>query len=342
MIHISCLPKAGLENPYQLLMMEGLNSSTHLDVKHGIDDKFLGILRTAMRDKPDYIHFDWIQQYYYRRKHWMTTLLYPLFVIQIWLVVHVLGVKLVWTLHNIMPHDSPDDGVYLKARRYFAKKVDWIRVFSPTTVTDAASILSISEDKFIIVPEGSYVSYYPNTTNRESARNKFSISTDSKVVLFFGSIRPYKGIEDLIIAFKNINVGHLIIAGNCTNKSYANSLLDLIGESKSITFHSRGVSLTDIQFYMSCANVVVLPFKKIENSGSAILAMGFSKPIVAPFKGVLPYRLKKQQHLLFKDDLESKLSSVLQMSIEDLDKIGITNFQEVQKFKWVDYEESFK
>jgi hypothetical protein len=60
---VSCLPVAGKENPYQYLMMKGLNESPNLEVKSGIDDKFFGIIRTAVFQKPDYIHFDWETSY---------------------------------------------------------------------------------------------------------------------------------------------------------------------------------------------------------------------------------------------------------------------------------------
>ena len=69
---IACLPVAGNDNPYQKLMIEGLNQSGQLHTFNGVHDKFWGILRTALKHKPDYIHFDWITSYYYRRYTWFT------------------------------------------------------------------------------------------------------------------------------------------------------------------------------------------------------------------------------------------------------------------------------
>ena len=337
LLNISCLPVAGIENPYQLLMMKGLESSSQLHVKHGVEDKFLGILRTAIRDRPDYIHFDWVHQYYYRRTKWMTYLFYPLFIFQVWIVTRFFNAQLVWTLHNIMPHDSPKSGPYLAARRYFAKKAAWIRVFSPSTVTKASKILEVGVEKFKIIPEGSYVGYYPDTIGKKQARSYFELREDDMVFLFFGSLRPYKGVEDLITHFKKMTDAHLIIAGNCKDEKYRSELLSLIGAEENVTFHPNGVSADEIQNYMSVADCVVLPFKKIENSGSAILAMGFGKPVIAPNKGVIPYRLNIQKELLFNDDLAAALQVAKKLGQSELEKLGRKNLLELEKYKWSDY-----
>ena len=94
-IKIACLPVAGIGNPYQYLMIKGLNSESNLQAVSGINDRFFGILRTAIQLKPDYIHFDWITSFYYRRSIWMTSLSIPLFMIQLLIVKYVFNVKLV-------------------------------------------------------------------------------------------------------------------------------------------------------------------------------------------------------------------------------------------------------
>ena len=341
MKHISCLPVAGEENPYQKLMMNGLKEAKNLEVKHGSKNKIFGILLTAIFQRPDYIHFDWIHQYYYRGSKWMTYLNFPIFILQVWVVRNILRTKLVWTLHNIMPHDSPTNGPYLWSRIFFANQVEWIRVFDKGTVDRASTMFKLPRSMFKIIPEGSYVGYYPNDLSRAESRGKLSISTEEKVYLFFGSIRPYKGIEELINAFHSLDKGELIIAGNCKSKAYLNELVELINKNPRIIFKPASIDVEDVQIYMNSADIVVLPFKKIENSGSVILAMGFKKPVIAPNIGILPTRLKAQLELLYDDDLTSKIKRVSMLSEKELSDIGSQNYQNLLLNKWNDLAQEF-
>ena len=342
-IKISCLPVGGIENPYQFLMMEGLRLDNKLIVLHGIEGKFGAILRTAIIQKPDYIHFDWIHQYYLRRKKWMTWLMMPFYFIEIVLVRRFFKVKLVWTLHNIMPHDQPMSGPYIWSRRFFAKQCDWIRVFSESTIDHASRILKIDKNKLKVVPEGSYVGYYPNKVSREEARERFGIPSNKQVFLFFGSIKPYKGIESLINIYKQLgrNRGILLIAGKALNKAYLDELTSLIGQDNQIIVNGDRVPVDVVQYYMNAADIVVLPFKKIENSGSVILSMGFSKAVIAPFEGVLPMRLSAQNELLYKEHLSEVFENMGNYNLVNIEEIGRENFINLTKYKWEDFSENF-
>ena len=129
-IRVSCLPVAGIDNPYQYLMMKGLNEDDHIQAISGLDNRFFGIFLTAIRQRPTYIHFDWLHSYYYRRTLWMSILNMPLFVIQILFVKWIFRTKLVWTLHNIEPHDVKYKWLHQFNRRFFANNVEWIRLFA--------------------------------------------------------------------------------------------------------------------------------------------------------------------------------------------------------------------
>ncbi len=132
-IRISCLPVAGIENPYQYLM-KGLRADSRLKVQNGIHDRFFGILRTAAIQRPDYIHFDWETAYYYRRQLWMTIINIPFFLLQVYIARYIFGCKLVWTPHNIIPHDSKYLKIHRFCRRFFARKMNWIRLFSKVSI----------------------------------------------------------------------------------------------------------------------------------------------------------------------------------------------------------------
>tara|TARA_B110000211_G_C14022321_1_gene528258 strand:+ start:179 stop:1210 length:1032 start_codon:yes stop_codon:yes gene_type:complete len=339
-IKIACLPVAGIGNPYQHLMIKGLNIDERINAVSGIDDRFFGILRTAISQKQDYIHFDWITSYYYRRSLWMTFLSIPLFMIQLLIVKYVFNIKLVWTLHNIQPHDLKHQKIHTFCRHFFAKQSSWIRIFSEDSIGRAKQALKV-KDKFVVCPEGSYVDYYKNTISINDAKQKFNITKNDFVYLYLGFIKPYKGIENLIENFNKLQIENkkLIIAGNVLNKNYFNKIFT---ENKNIQFVNRFIENDELQYFYKAADVVVLPFNKVENSGSVILAMGFKKIIVAPKMGVLLKRLINQNDFLYK---EGELFQKMELAFENKNTLiekGEQNFEELKKYSWNDFKNYYK
>lgn len=343
-ISIACLPVAGIENPYQNLMIEGLNHIKYFKAFNGINDRFFGILKTVNTFMPDYIHFDWIQSYYVRRKHWMTLILLPVFMIQVLYVKIFTRTKIVWTLHNIYPHNVSNLKFHKTIRKWFAKQCKWIRVFSEETVVKASEEFGIEIGKFKVIPEGDYISIYPNRILESESRNKLGLRNDSIVILSLGYIKPYKGLENLLLAFskvKNTNI-EMVIAGRSMDKEYTDRLKKTIKDSNSRQIHliDAFIPVEELQIYYNAADVVVLPFKKVENSGSAIMAMGFKKPIVAPKMGVLKKRLSQQDVLLY-DDLENGLNKALQFDKAELRNFGEENYKALHKYTWEDFSKAF-
>ncbi len=340
-IIISCLPVAGIENPYQYLMMKGLQADSRLKVRNGIHDRFWGILRTAAIQRPDYIHFDWETSYYYRRQLWMTIINIPFFMLQVYLASYIFGCKLVWTPHNIIPHDSKYWKIHRFCRRFFARQMKWIRLFSEISIPNAVQEFQCSSDKFKIIPEGSYIGYYPNSILPKEARSLLNISENKKVILHLGLIKPYKGITTLIESFLRSLEDNLvlIIAGRVMDVSYLESIKKFINEN--IILKDHFIKEEELQVYFNAADVVVLPFEKIENSGTVILAMGFKKPVIAPKMGLLMERLKNQTELLYEKSLEQSFEVLKQLSKEKLEQIGENNFQSLSNYKWSDFAKAF-
>jgi beta-1,4-mannosyltransferase len=339
---ISCLPNAGIENPYQFLMIKGLNKSNNIEAIAGIDNKFYGLLMTVIKQKPDFLHLDWIASYYYRKNSILTLMSLPIFVFQILFIKNFTKTKIVWTLHNVLPHDLPMRSIHLFCQRFLSKNSYFIRVFAESTVDKVVQMLGIDRGKIKVVPEGSYVEYYKNGFSKFEARNKLNLSENSKVLLYIGLIKPYKGILELITIlqkeekFQKIK---LVIAGKSMDAQYFKSIQNEI-KSKLIILHEGFVNENELQVYFNAADAVILPFKNIENSGSAIMAMGFKKPIIAPRKGVLISRLENQPELLF-ENLEEGLLAFEKMSQNDLARLGELNFENLKKYNWEDFASCF-
>jgi glycosyltransferase involved in cell wall biosynthesis len=334
---ICCLPVAGGENPYQRLMMTGLRSDERLEVRHGVDGKLFAALRSVMRHGPDVIHYDWIHRYFLRRHRLLTWIHAPVFVLELMIVRYVFGCRLVWTMHNLLTHDQGGGRTERWVRRRFAGLCEWVRVFDETTVERARLLLDIPEHAFRVLPEGSYVGCYRNDVDRASARQALGLEPGTFVLLFLGQIRPYKGIEELLASFRATarRDWRLVIAGMPLDEAYCRNLRAEAAEIDGARLVMEYIPDENLQVFFQAADVVVLPFKKVENSGSAILAMGFGKPVVAPRLGVLSSRLAQQDDLLYEPGtLTHALGNLKSLSAGDLQEIGARNLAALDAYSW--------
>ena len=343
-ISVACLPVAGKKNPYQKLMMKGLNNSNNIEAFNGVNNRFYGIFLTWLKFKPNYIHFDWIHSYYVRKNLFLTILFLPNFFFQVIFIKIFTRTKMVWTLHNIFPHNLKFKIIHKIIRIFFAKSCDWIRVFSQKTIKHATKLFFIESNKFKHVPEGDYKKVYPNNTSKLNSRKIIKIDKHCRLYLFIGFIRPYKGLDELIDSFDKLNLTNskLLIVGFVRDINYYKKLLRKLKNinNENIIIENKFIPVSDMQYYMNSADIIILPFNKIENSGSIILAMGFAKPILAPNIGVISQRLKYQQRLLY-DNLDFGLLNSSRYSKKELQRIGKKNLESLKSYKWENFQKEF-
>ena len=319
-------------------MIGGLNHRPQVCAFNGIQDRFWGIARTLIKYRPSFLHFDWITSYYYRRWSWLTYVSVVGFCGQI-ILARLMGVKVVWTLHNLQPHDQHGLTIHRYCQRFLARRCEWIRVFSPDTVARAAAELGVSESKFRIVPEGDYVKVYANHVSREEARRRLGLPGSAKGFLNIGLIKPYKGVLGLVQAFRKVHAAsaYLLIAGKVMDLEYGAKIRQYLPDHARLI--DQFIPDDELQIYFNAADVVVLPFQEIENSGSVIMAMGFAKPIIAPRMGVVEERLRQQAEWLY--DLVEELPAKLQYATEvprgSLEAMGNRNFEALAKYDWNDF-----
>ncbi|HEX7963198.1 MAG TPA: glycosyltransferase [Candidatus Saccharimonadales bacterium] len=201
-------------------------------------------------------------------------------------IIHLLGMRLVWTAHNVVGHEGRD-GYGIRITRTLSAMADRIIVHSPQT-TRQLSEAGADTSRTVVIPHGNYDGVYPTRLGRVAARKHFGVAPNARVILFFGLIRPYKGVEKLLEAFKQLKSGdHLLIAGECQPPDLARSLTAAATEYRNITFIHQSVPEEEVADYFAAADIVCMPFQTITTSGSAILAATFGKPLVAPRLGAI-------------------------------------------------------
>jgi len=238
----------------------------------------------------------------------------------LWLI-HALGYKLVWTAHNVLPHES--NVLSARTTRYTVRLADKIIVHSPQALKQFEAIGIHDTSKMVTIPHGNYDGVYPTTSTRNTSRKKFGIKSHEKVILFFGVIRPYKGVEELIDAYRHMpeGTGRLMIVGKCSDKTLHARIMAAQKERPDIFYVNQSVPVDAVATYFQAADVVCLPFQSITTSGSALLAATFGKPLVAPYQGSLR-DFPKTVGALYDPSKKNALQSALQSIVTDDSKIA--------------------
>jgi beta-1,4-mannosyltransferase len=111
-----------------------------------------------------------------------------------------------------------------------------------------------------------------------------TVAAPSCTLLFLGLLRPYKGLEELLPAFRSLPDpdATLLIAGRPRPSDYAARLASQVASDPRVRWHPYFVPDAEVQLWMNAADAVVLPYRQITTSGAAMLAWSFGKPVIAP------------------------------------------------------------
>jgi glycosyltransferase involved in cell wall biosynthesis len=169
--------------------------------------------------------------------------------------------------------------------------LDGYIALSDASAVQARTVFPALCSKFAaVIPHGDYRGTYPATVTKSDARKQLGLSDFEKVVLFFGGISPYKNVPHLIETFHIANVPNatLIVAGRPATAIDEQNVLVSAQQGSRVQLHLKRVPVEDVQIFFAAADLVALPFQEIMNSGSAILALAFDRPVLVPDRGSLP------------------------------------------------------
>jgi glycosyltransferase involved in cell wall biosynthesis len=191
---------------------------------------------------------------------------------------------------NIFPHEKrAGDKAFTK---YFLKPIDGFITMSEKVLADLHQFAKGKPAQF--VPHPLYDNFGEKISKRE-AREKLSINKDDKLLLFFGFIRKYKGLDILLNSMKLLKQNaatqniKLLIAGEFYEdaKNYSELLRD--PEIKdNLIIHTEFITDSMVKYYLCAADCVVQPYRSATQSGVTPLAYHFEIPMIVTNVGGLP------------------------------------------------------
>lgn len=197
------------------------------------------------------------------------------------------GIKLLWTAHNLLPHGARYIEVEKNLRKRMIDIVDGIHLLTENSRSVLRRAFYIEEDKTFVVRHSNYRSAYANFSSQNDARAEIGINQDSKVLLLFGALSEYKGIDFLIDNFDSISAQsaaplHLVFAGGPANDEVAKRIESYAAGRQNVTADLRKIPDDQVHFYFNAADVVLTPYVEGLNSGVQLLGLTFDKPVLAP------------------------------------------------------------
>ena len=196
------------------------------------------------------------------------------------------GVKVLAITDNVIPHETrPGDVAFAK---YFINACDGFVTMSKAVMGDLEKFTTTTHKKYLLHPL--YTSF-GEKLNKHDARITLGLPEDKQIVLFFGLIRKYKGLDMLLDAFNELKVNPnivLVIAGEFYEDKQP--YLDLIEKyqiQNQVILHGKFIANEDVKLYFSAADLVALPYKSATQSGVTQVSFHFEVPTLVTNVGGL-------------------------------------------------------
>lgn len=192
--------------------------------------------------------------------------------------------KVITVLDNVIPHEKRFfDRAFTK---YFLKQNHGFVVMSD----------AVKNDLLKFIPKAKYISHshplynhFGKKADAVEAKKKLNIPEGKKVILFFGFIRDYKGLDLLIDAMSKLNDEHVLVICGEVYGSFEkyNQQIQRLRIQNRISLHARYISDEEVPLYFSASDVCVLPYKSATQSGITSIAYHFDLPLIATDTGGL-------------------------------------------------------
>jgi glycosyltransferase involved in cell wall biosynthesis len=244
------------------------------------------LLRYAAATDAKVFHILWLNRFVYLDRTLLT------------LYYKALGKRLVFTSHNVNAgaRDGTDSPLNRLTLRFMYRRLDHIIVHTEKMKQQLQEEFGVGEENITVLPCGINHMVSKTEMTRAEARSRLGLGESEKAALFFGVITPYKGLEVLLRATAVLRSGRepvkLIIAGKVDRgfEAYGMELQALIEKHdlRGLLVERIGyIPDGDVEVYFKAADVLVLPYQYVYQSGVLFLAFHFGLPVIASDVGSL-------------------------------------------------------
>jgi D-inositol-3-phosphate glycosyltransferase len=266
--------QVGFKTNFPLIKLSPTKSAdvSKLDKLGKYSNYLIKLYKYIKKNKFDVVHFQFLRRI-------ETESIFFLF-------LRIVGIKLVYTVHDVFPLNKSKLNSLFNIVAY--KSANVLIVHSTKNKEMLLGSVSLNPEKIKVIPHGNFNDYLPEKPiTKNEAREYFELNNDEKVLLFFGFIKEYKGLDILLeavdMASKTIGNLTLIIAGAAQSEKLVeryNKKISELPKDIKVIYHSEFIPRDKVAIYFLASDVLVLPYKIISHSGVLHLAYSFGRAII--------------------------------------------------------------
>ena len=282
------------------------------------------VFKKVRQEKPDMVIFSWWVSFW-APQFWTISLLIKKFT----------TAKILFICHNVIEHESHPLNKALT--KLVLKRGDYFVVHSSEDLKNLKELIPSSKVEKTYHPSYSVFNY----KSIEKEGSKKLLNLEGKVLLFFGFVRPYKGlkyaIEAMPLILKKIDVTLLIVGEFWADKEKYLDLIKEFGLDERIRVIDKYVANEEVGLYFSSADLVLLPYINATGSGIVQIAYAFDKPVIASKVGCLPEVVSdgRTGYLVSPGDPEAIAEAVVEYYKGNKTREFAKNIEEEkEKFSW--------
>lgn len=244
------------------------------------------------------------------------------------LLAKLLRLKVVVTAHDVQSFVERLSIPWMARRTYGA--ADRIIAQSGVSRRELQTVLDVPEEKVDTIPHGNYLGSTGEVPPQMEARARLGVPEDSRVLLFFGQIKEVKGLDVLLRAMPRLVGKHpetlLLVAGKVWKDDFGRyqKQIEESGIGGNCFLHVRYIPDSEVANYYAAADMVVLPYRRIYQSGVLLMAMSYAKPvIVSDIEGMIEVISDGANGYVFPDGNAEALAEKLGEVISDPEKLRL-------------------
>lgn len=252
--------------------------------------------------------------------------------------------KVVTTVHDIETFSNSK--ISRKLTQYYLDRNDKLIVHNKTSQNELLRIARVDVNQVVVIEHGNYIDYIDQSyVNSTTVKKRIIGAKGSNIVLFFGQIKEVKGLDVLLEAMSKVSDKDvvLLIAGKSWKTSIEKyqKLIAQLGIADRVVVDNRYIPDNEVADYFSLADLVVLPYRRIYQSGVLIKAMSYKRAVlVSNLDAMMEMVIDEVTGFTFvsgnSDDLANKIDDVL--SRPELRKVVAENAYELvaTKHSWTE------
>ena len=273
--------RAYASNSFVDLMVRSLEGAGSIDYR-GYS------LRRSLSTWPDVWHINWPESTYRSESAFGCFLKSSKLLLQLGLV-RILGTRIVWTVHNLTPHEIWHPRIEAWFWRGFRRRVDlYVHLSNGGGELFRDRFPAERSKQHVHLRHPAYPVPDSALMDRDAARAASGVEQDATVFLVTGLLREYKNIPSAVRAFRETRDPgcRLVIAGRASSDDLAREIVAAAGDDPRVSVRIAYMEERELSALIRAADLVVLPYGDFLNSGVLMLSLSLSRPVLAPITPV--------------------------------------------------------